>query len=409
MNLTDISHKNHYKWAVLFIATLAQAAACFFVQGIGPLAGYFEKDLNLTNSQIGMISSAAQLFPIIGLLIAGELLDRFSERFIIGLGAIFISITLLLGAYTTTYAALLICLFFVGAFYSSAQPGGAKSVASWFPSSQRGFAMGIRQAGLPLGGALAAVLLPFMANKYGLQGAFITGSIISFMGGVIFILFYRNNPVNKVKEEKIPSEPFSYAMFKKRLMIIREPYMKKIVCSGVTLVTVQYIITIFLSIYFHQKYQLSLEKSAYLFFIAQIAGVIGRILLAFWGDHCRSGRFFPIYFCIVSLILGFISLLVNKNDSMIILSFLSAWLGFFGLGWYGPWVSYIADESPENRVGFSLGFAMAVNQVFIILSPPIFGFIQDKSGSYNCSWIIIILMLIISLIMSKKGAIKLNK
>ncbi|WP_375696887.1 hypothetical protein [Bartonella sp. AC70YNML] len=68
----------------------------------------------------------------------------------VGVGAVGVSIALLLGAIADNSISLLVCLLIVGGFYSSAQPGGAKSVSSWFPQSQRGFAMEIKQAKLPL-------------------------------------------------------------------------------------------------------------------------------------------------------------------------------------------------------------------------------------------------------------------
>jgi MFS family permease len=63
-----------------------------------------------------------------------------------------------------------------------------------------------------------------------------------------------------------------------------------------------------------------------------------------------------------------------------------AWLGFFGFGWYGPWVALVADVAPVERVGSALGIAMAVNQVFIVVMPPILGLLHDTSGSYALVW-----------------------
>ncbi|WP_375681967.1 MFS transporter [Bartonella sp. CE47NXGY] len=100
----------------MLVATIAQASACFFVQGIGPLAKFFKKDFSLSNSQIGLLSSAAQFLPIIGLLVAGELLDKFNERYIIGVGAIGVSVALLLGAIADNYISLLVCLLIIGGF-----------------------------------------------------------------------------------------------------------------------------------------------------------------------------------------------------------------------------------------------------------------------------------------------------
>ena len=62
---------------------------------------------------------------------------------------------------------LLGVLLVVGAGYSTVQPGGSKSVASWFDGSRRGTAMGIRQAGLPLGAALASATLPLIGAAFG--------------------------------------------------------------------------------------------------------------------------------------------------------------------------------------------------------------------------------------------------
>lgn len=47
-------------------------------------------------------------------------------------------------------------------FYSVSQPGGSKVILKWFRKENRGLAMGIRQAGIPIGGALAGVLIRFL-------------------------------------------------------------------------------------------------------------------------------------------------------------------------------------------------------------------------------------------------------
>lgn len=38
---------------------------------------FIQNDLQLSSLQIGLLVSAAQLVPIVGLLVAGELLDRY--------------------------------------------------------------------------------------------------------------------------------------------------------------------------------------------------------------------------------------------------------------------------------------------------------------------------------------------
>ncbi|MFC7640931.1 MFS transporter [Streptosporangium lutulentum] len=156
-----------YRWVVLGVATFTQAASGFFVQGIGAMGVHLQRDLNLSTAQLGLLLSAAQLVPLVGFLVAGELLDRYNERWIVGTGACVVAVSLGVGSMAPGYTSLLLVLLIVGAGYSTVQPGGSKSVASWFDASQRGLAMGIRQAGLPLGGVLAAAALPFLATAFG--------------------------------------------------------------------------------------------------------------------------------------------------------------------------------------------------------------------------------------------------
>ncbi|MCR1760089.1 MFS transporter, partial [Pseudomonas aeruginosa] len=183
-----------YRWVILLIATFAQACACFFVQGIGAIAVFIQNDLQLSSLQIGLLVSAAQLVPIVGLLVAGELLDRYSERLVVGLGTLIVALALCASLWATDYLTILLFLVVVGAGYSTAQPGGSKSVSRWFAKTQLGFAMGIRQAGLPLGGALSAALLPSLAGIYGWRSAFLAGGLVAFLGALAFMLFYRTPP-----------------------------------------------------------------------------------------------------------------------------------------------------------------------------------------------------------------------
>ncbi|WP_375642132.1 MULTISPECIES: hypothetical protein [unclassified Bartonella] len=81
-----------------------------------------------------------------------------------------------------------------------------------------------------------------------------------------------------------------------------------------------------------------------MFFVSQASGALGRIILAAWSDHCKKGRFFPVLFCMIAVVFGFLILIFGMSGSIIYLTILSAWLVFFGLGWYGPWVAYIVDS-----------------------------------------------------------------
>ncbi|ARF56533.1 MFS transporter [Streptomyces gilvosporeus] len=392
-----------YRWVILGIATFAQASASFFVQGIGAISAFLERDLHLSTAQIGLLISAAQLVPLVGLLVAGELLDRYSERWVVGIGTLLVALSLLGGSLATGYVSLLLLLIVVGTGYSTAQPGGSKSVAQWFDASQRGFAMGIRQAGLPLGGALAAAVLPYLAGEMGWQSSFVAGGLVALLGAVVFIGFYR------APETAAPPRPVSQGTsirseLASRLRMIRDPAMGRIMLSGVSLISVQYGIQVLTVLFLHDEADLSITTSALLLFVAQCGGVAGRIVLAAWSDRCTAGRYLPVLVCMSAVIAGLAVLVLVPLHSVVLCGILVTWLGFFGFGWYGPWVAYVAESASPEKTGFALGLAMSVNQIAVIAVPPILGLLKDATDSYTPGWSLLAAMTLVALLATSWGS-----
>jgi MFS family permease len=383
-----------YRWVVLAAATVAQAAACFFVQGLGAISGYLQHDLVLSTFQLGLLMSAAQLVPLVGLLVAGELVDRLGERAVVGLGTFTVGITLLLGALAPSYGWLLAALVIVGAGYSTAQPGGSKSVAGWFATSQRGLAMGIRQAGLPLGGALAAASLPFVAGRWGWQSTLVTGGLVALAGATVFVLLYHRPPSDTLIN---PVATDGGAAPSSRLGIIADPVMSRIVSSGTALISVQYGVLLLTTLHLHAL-GLSLPTAASLLLLAQLLGAGGRIVLAAVSDRPGRGRFPVVRGCLAASAVGITALAALPEAAPLwVVAFAVAWLGFFGFGWYGPWVAHVAEAAPADRTGFSLGLAMALNQVAIVLVPPALGLLADQTGDFRTSWACLVIVAVLAL------------
>lgn len=376
-----------YRWTILGVATFTQAAAAFFVQGIGAMSVHLQRDLELTTTQLGLLQSAAQLLPLAGLLVAGRLLDRHDERWVVGIGALVVAVALAAGSAAPGYVSLLAVLLIVGAGYSTIQPGGGKSVASWFDASQRGLAMGIRQAGLPLGGLLAAFALPSLATAFGWRSTLVAGALVALSGAVAFMTFYRRPPDQR-------SMPTTSQV---RLELLREPYMKKIILSGTSMVSVHSGIGVLTVLYLHEVTSMDSASAALVYVAVQCAGALGRICLAAWSDRHRSGRYACVVTCLAAVIIGMTVLTTPIGRSPVAACLLFIWLGFFGIGWYGPWVAYAAESAPPDHTGFALGLAMAINQVAVILAPPVLGLLTDLTGSFAPAWALLAAMTAVTL------------
>ena len=374
--------KGSYRWLVLAAATLAQATASFAMLGVAALAGFLQQDFKLTAAETGLLITATYGAAVFSLLFVGDLLDRKSERIIIGVGGAIAFIALMMATRSSNFVALLLCLFVAGLGFSVTQPGGSKSVSAWFRGDRLGLAMGIRQAGLPLGGALAAAILPAVAAASSWRTAFAAGAVATLGGAFIFALVYRP-----------PAEDAGAASKRAALSVaavaglLRQSWMRNAMIAGLALVSAQYAILTWLMLYLRDHAHIALTRGAWFLALAQAAGVTGRVGLAAWSDRTPARRFRLLSLCMIAVAGGFVVLLLAPPQTPEpALALLAAWLGFFGLGWYGPWVAYLADTSPPDKVGLTLGAAMAINQLGIIGAPPLLGLVHDLTGGYTALW-----------------------
>jgi predicted MFS family arabinose efflux permease len=347
------------------------------MQGLGVLAGFLQQSLGLSGADVGLLVTVAGAAPIMMLLITGHLLDSHDERSIVGVGAVVAAVGLGVAALAAGYPVVLVGLFVLGIGYSTAQPGGSKSVAAWFTQRHRGMAMGIRQAGLPLGGTVAALVLPVVTQGWGWRLAFAVAAAVVLAGGLIFVLTYKRPPCTTARK---PTQ----TLWPRLAAQLRAPAMTAILLSGVLLVTAQYGITTYFMLFLRDHNGIPLARGAILFFAVQAAGALGRIVLAAASDRARAGRLPWIRLCMLTTA-AMLALLPLLPANPALAAVAAAGLGFFSYGWYGPWVAHVSESCPGEQVGLSLGTAMAVNQIAIVTTPPILGLVVDLYG-YPAMW-----------------------
>jgi MFS family permease len=75
---------------------------------------------------------------------------------------------------------LVLLLGLAGAAGASVNSASGRAVMQWFPAHERGLALGVRQTAIPLGGLIAAVVLPML----GLRTAFFFLAALCFAGAI---------------------------------------------------------------------------------------------------------------------------------------------------------------------------------------------------------------------------------
>src|SRR6476469_5853885 len=172
------------RWVVLGVATFAQTAACAFVYGVP----FLVPDLR---DQCGLSLAAPTAGLLATLSLWGAAADRCGERKGMASGLLLASLAVgVVGLTPGISHGLVLALFVVGgASAASVFAACGRMIMGWFPRTERGLAMGIRQTAQPLGVAVAGLLLPGLARQVGVFGAMVVPAAFCLLAGLLVIGF----------------------------------------------------------------------------------------------------------------------------------------------------------------------------------------------------------------------------
>lgn len=382
-----------YKWVMLIVATIAQTTATLITYGVGVFALFWKEEYALTNTESGLLVSVVNVGPLFCMLFVGRLLDQYNEKILISISSFLLGSSLLLTNIVNGFNGLLFVLLLIGMFYSVSQPGGSKVILKWFRKENRGLAMGIRQAGIPIGGALAGVLIPFLTVQYNMTYAINSIACICIMGGVLFFVFYKEPYVQE--EARKGHNNISFWMELKVVICKKELY--PIYITGICMISLQMVLVGHFMKFLAGEQSITSIVAGTVFSVMFFSGMIGRIALAAISDVLYKGnRRIPLFIAVCASI-GLILLLVMNIHTIMsgVLYSVSALLGFFSIGWFSLFIAEVAELASEESVGITVSVALTLNQIAIIVAPVLFGYIVDEKG-YTYAWLCIVVLLSIS-------------
>ena len=149
----------------LTLATIA-FTICFTSWGlVAPLAKHLQTPNGWSDTQVLLLAAVPVLCGSLLRLPAGWLADRFGGRLIFTVTMVLSIVPALLLGYVTSYDALLVVGFFMGAA-GSAFAVGVPFVVGWYERSRQGFAVGAYALGT-IGPAIALLVVPRTLDRYG--------------------------------------------------------------------------------------------------------------------------------------------------------------------------------------------------------------------------------------------------
>ena len=347
-----------YRWVVLGVGTAAQATVAAAMFSVAVLAPQLKAHFHLSIAQTGIALAALGIGMTPTLLPWGLLADRVGERIVLPLGLATGAVALACAGIARNYEELVILLVAAGALSASVNAASGRAVMQWFDRSQRGLALGIRQANVPLGGLVAALALPPLADAAGLGWAFFAVAAACAAGALAGAVFVRS-PVHRAAAESLP--PLRSRPLRQRSIWL--------ISWGSGLVVVGQVATMsFTVLFLHDGRGFSTTDAALVLAAAQVLGAALRIAAGHWSDSFGS-RIVPLRWLALGVTAGLVLIGASAQAPAWILVPVLVLAGGIGLSWNGLSFVATAEMAGTAASGAALGFQQTFLGIAGIVAP----------------------------------------
>lgn len=180
------------RWLIIGLIFLITVINYIDRMTISVLAPVITKDLGLSNTGFGAITTWFLIAYTLSQGVSGKIYDRFGNKTGFTFSVFVWSIGAMLHAFATGIGSLSAFRFILGFGEAGNFPGAAKVAAEWFPQKERALAQGIFNSGVALGSIVAPPLIIFLQINYGWKTTFIFTGILGFIWLAFWLTLYQS-------------------------------------------------------------------------------------------------------------------------------------------------------------------------------------------------------------------------
>ncbi|HLX32554.1 MAG TPA: MFS transporter [Gaiellaceae bacterium] len=342
---------------MLSAGTLAQASFSTSSVGLPALSPSLKSGYHLTLGETGVVLAAIGIGMLFTLLPWGLVADRFDERWVIATGLSGAAALLVVASTTHGYATVTGALIGVGALGASVNAASGRAIMAWFPASELGLALGIRQTAIPIGGALGGAVLPALGSTGGTRDAFLFLGSLCAAGAVVAAVFIRGGSASREPELGDVTQP------------LRDPRMWLLgVGTGLYLLA-QIGITGFVVLFLHEHRHVSKYGAAAVFLTINVLAIGARIASGRISDRLGT-RLLPLR--TIGVVLGLVTAgaAAATDAPLVLLIPLFVVAGVLSMSWNGLAYAAAAEAAGRARTGAALGFQQTMLGIFVAAVPP---------------------------------------
>jgi MFS transporter, ACS family, aldohexuronate transporter len=375
------------RWGLLALVAGAHALGAVSVLAMAPLAPLLLEDLQLTRAQVGLFLPAIYLGGVVMSLPAGWLTDRFGARLTLAAGQCLTGALVALAARAPGLPHVLGFLFLAGLGWAVVNPATGKAILERFPARERGFAMGIKQTGLTVGGVAASLTLPAVALAHGWRAALTAAALASLAASAAVLAFMPRDRAGAA------SGGADHARFAELGRFLGNRSLLVLLGAGLALGMTQASVLAYLALFARETLGLSVVAAGGLLALVQAGGTGSRLGWGIISDRFFGGRRRPCV--IINSLIGGTTYLIFASALALsgpVAGVVAVVAGAGAFGWVGLYLALAAEVGGHRYAGLLTGVAVACAWSGVLLGPPLFGLLLQATGSYRLPWLALALL-----------------
>jgi len=368
---------------ILFVDRVNLAAAAVVIQ----------RDLGLTNIELGLAFAAFKYAYAPFQLAGGWIADRIGARRTLTVCGLAWSITTMATGAVTGLASLFAVRLVLGMSEGATLPAANRALSNWTSLASRGVAVGISHAAGRLGAGVSAPIVAFLIIWFSWRFSFVALGAVSACWAILWWWHFHEDPrqhpgITAAELDALDGSAsgrrINYGPVPWRRLIPRMvPMMIGYFCQGWT----GWLYVTWMPSLFSKNYGMDLKKSSLFYMVTLICAMFAEFLGGLTTDYLlrrtgnlRIARSGLIAVCWTMAVVSLVPAIFVHDLSIGVTAFTFA-LFFLGFAISPMWTATM-DIAPDYAGSASALMNMA-GAVAGILSPLIFGWILDRTGSWT--------------------------
>lgn len=383
-------------WVSALSATLVVQVVSSFAAAAIPLLGpILTRRWGLAPQDIGYVSAMVSTGICWFLACGGPMLDRYGPIRTLQFGLVFVAAGLACLAQPMASVGFIGALL-VGLGLAPNTPAGSQILMRAAPPDHRTLIFSIKQAGVPLGGAIAGIAVAPLVLAFGFVGAVSTLVAVVLLCTLSVQAFRHSLDTEKGPQNKAWARLFlsPSSLTRSARVLNSHPVLPMLTAMGVSFSITQACITAFTATYMVTQHGKSLAEAGFYMSALLAASTVARIFFGWLADRLGAGL----------LLLSVLAL--GAGGSILLLVWSAAaspWLiygcmalvGATSMGWNGVHMAELARASPPALIGEITSGASLFGFVGSICGPLAFAIVASKTGGFTWPFVLVAGQLIV--------------